>query len=86
MLPTMLIPSRWSDFAFTFEGLQRSVKYHLCFSISIKTKALSLVYLDTGHQALIDRILGLQDGGMNCRQIGDHLNELGVTLLRLTAI
>jgi hypothetical protein len=37
------------------------------------------VYLDPAHQALIDRILELQDGGLNCRQIADQLNDLGVT-------
>jgi len=38
-----------------------------------------LVSLDPAHQALIDRILGLQDGGMNCRQIAAYLNDEGVT-------
>jgi hypothetical protein len=28
---------------------------------------------------LIDRILRLQKDGLNCRQIADHLNDLGVT-------
>jgi hypothetical protein len=38
-----------------------------------------LVSLDPAHQALIDRILVLQDGGMNCRQIAAYLNDEGVT-------
>jgi hypothetical protein len=38
-----------------------------------------LVRLDPTHQALIDRILMLQDGGMNCRQIAAYLNDEGVT-------
>jgi hypothetical protein len=38
-----------------------------------------LVYLDPAHQALIDRILRLQDGGLNCRQIAAYLNDEGVT-------
>ncbi len=59
--------------------LQRAAESHFCFRISIKTKALSLVSLDPAHQALIDRILGLKDSGMNCRQIADHLNDEGVT-------
>jgi hypothetical protein len=71
--------SRWSNLAFTFDELQRSAKYHFCFLPFIKTKALSLVYLDPAHQALIDRIQKLYQDGLNSRQIGDHLNELGVT-------
>jgi len=40
---------------------------------------LSLVSLDPTHQALIDRILGLKEDGMNCRQIAAYLNGEGVT-------
>jgi hypothetical protein len=68
-----------SNFVFTFEELQRSAEYHFCFRVSIKTKALSWVYLDPTHQALIDRILGLKEGGLNCRQIAAYLNDQGVT-------
>ncbi len=71
--------SRWNNLDFTFEDLQRSAKYHFCFWISIKTKALSWVYLDSAHQALIDRILVLKVGGLNCRQIAAYLNDQGVT-------
>lgn len=38
-----------------------------------------MVYLDPAHQALIDRILRLQDDGLNCRQIAAYLNDEGVT-------
>jgi len=38
-----------------------------------------LVYFDPAHQALIDRILGLKKGGLNCRQIAAYLNDEGVT-------
>jgi hypothetical protein len=38
-----------------------------------------LVYLDPAHQALIDRILRLQDDGLNSRQIAAYLNDEGVT-------
>lgn len=76
---TLLKASRWSNLAFTFEELQRSARYHFCFRISIKTKALSWVQVDPAHQALIDRILGLQKNGMNCRQIAAYLNDEGVT-------
>ena len=38
-----------------------------------------MVQLDPAHQALIDRILKLQQGGLNSRQIADQLNELGIT-------
>ncbi len=71
--------SRWSNLAFTFEDLRRSAKYHFCFRISIKTKALSLVYLDPAHQALIDRIMGLHERGWIPKRISEHLNALGVT-------
>jgi hypothetical protein len=47
--------------------------------VKIKTKALTLGYLDPDHQALIERILGLQKDGMTCRQIAAYLNEQGVT-------
>ena len=40
---------------------------------------MSLVQLDPAHQALIDRILGLKEGGMNCRQIAAYLNDEGLT-------
>jgi len=42
--------------------------------VKIETKALSLGYLDPAHQALIDCILKLQDGGLNCRQIAAYLH------------
>jgi hypothetical protein len=38
-----------------------------------------LVYLAPAHQALIDRILGLKEGGMNCSQIAAYLNDEGVS-------
>jgi hypothetical protein len=72
-------PPRWSNLAFTFEELQRSAKRHFCFLVSIKTKSLSWVHVDPVHQALIDRILGLKEGGLNCRQIAAYLNDEGVT-------
>jgi hypothetical protein len=68
-----------SNLVFTFSELQARAQYHLIFRISVKTKVLSLVRLDPAHQALIDRILKLQDGGMNCRQIAAYLNDEGVT-------
>ena len=63
----------------TFFGVGIEVNYYLCVQIKVKTKALSLVYLNPDHQALIDRILGLQNDGLNCRQIADYLNDEGVT-------
>ena len=38
-----------------------------------------MVSLDSAHQALIDRILRLQDDGLNSRQIAAYLNDEGVT-------
>ncbi len=35
--------------------------------------------MDPVHQALIDRIMGLQQDGLTNRQISDHLNSSGVT-------
>lgn len=38
-----------------------------------------MVQGDPAHQALIDRILGLKEEGMNCRQIAAYLNDEGVS-------
>lgn len=54
------------------------MEYHVCFRISIKTKALSLVLVDPAHQSLIDSILRLHQDGLNSRQIADYLNDEGV--------
>jgi len=45
--------------------------------ILIKTKVLSLVYLDL--QVKVDRILRLHDDRLTCRQIAAYLNDEGVT-------
>lgn len=71
--------SPWSNFALNFEELQKSAEYHVCFWVSIKTKALSWVYLDPAHQALVDRFLALQKDGMTCHQIADYLIDDGVS-------
>lgn len=63
----------------TFFGVKLQPSAYLCVRVRVETKALSLGYLDPAHQALIDRILGLQDGGLNCRQIAAYLNDEGVT-------
>ena len=63
----------------TFFGVKVQPSAYLCVRVRVETKALTLGYHDPAHQALIDRILRLHQDGMNCRQIGDHLNELGVT-------
>jgi hypothetical protein len=63
----------------TFFGVKRQPSAYLRIQVKIKTKALSLVHVDPAHQALIDRILGLKEGGMNCRQIAAYLNDEGVT-------
>jgi hypothetical protein len=70
--------SRWSNLAFTFDWLQRYRNYYFSFHVSIKTKALSLVYLNPDHQNLIDRIMGLHEKGWIPKKISEHLNELGV--------
>ena len=63
----------------TFLKVKVQPSAYLCIQVQVETKALSLGYLDPAHQALIDRILRLQDGGLNCRQIAAYLNDEGVT-------
>ena len=63
----------------TFFGVKTEVDYYLCVQVKVKTKALSLVYLNPDHQALIDRIMGLHEKGWIPRRISEHLNALGVT-------
>ena len=63
----------------TFFGVKVQPSANLCVQVKIETKALSSVFLDPAHQALIDRILRLRDGGLTCRQIAAYLNDEGVT-------
>lgn len=63
----------------TFFGVKVQPSAYLRVQVKIETKALSLGYLDPAHQALIERILGLQKDGMTCRQIAAYLNAQGVT-------
>ena len=63
----------------TFFGVQTQPSAYLRVQVKIETKALSLVHVDPAHQALIDRILELKEGGMNCRQIAAYLNDEGVS-------
>ncbi len=63
----------------TFFGVTSLPSANLCVQVMVETKAPTLVPLDPAHQALIDRILGLKEGGMNCRQIAAYLNDEGVT-------
>jgi len=63
----------------TFFGVKVQPSVYLCVRVRVQTKALSFVYLDPDHQALIDRILRLQKNGMNSRQIAAYLNDEGVT-------
>jgi CO dehydrogenase/acetyl-CoA synthase epsilon subunit len=62
----------------TFFGVKIQPSACLGVQVKIETKALSLVYLDPAHQALIDRILELKENGRNCRQIAEYLNDEGV--------
>ena len=62
----------------TFFGVKVEVSYYLCVQIKVKTKALSLVYINPDHQALIDRIMGLHEKGWIPKKIAEHLNALGV--------
>ncbi len=50
--------------------------------IEIKTKSLFPVVLDPAHQALIDRIVGMNADGLDTRQISDRLNAEGVLSAR----
>lgn len=62
----------------TFFGVKTEVNYYLYIQIKVKTKALSLVYLNPDHQALIDRIMRLHEKGWIPKKISEHLNALGV--------
>jgi hypothetical protein len=62
----------------TFFGVKTEPSEYLCVQIKVKTKALSLVYLNSDHQALIDRIIGLHAKGWIPKRISEHLNALGV--------
>jgi len=62
----------------TFFGVKVEINYYLCVQIEVKTKALSLVYLNPDHQALIDRIMQLHERGWIPKKIAAHLSALGV--------
>jgi hypothetical protein len=62
----------------TFFGVKTEPSAYLCFQIKVKTKALSLFYLNPDHQALIDRIMRLHEKGWIPKRISKHLNALGV--------
>jgi hypothetical protein len=62
----------------TFFGVKSEPSAYLCVQVKVKTKALSLVYLNPDHQDLIDRILGLHAKGWIPKKISEHLNALGV--------
>ena len=64
----------------TFFGVKVEVYYYLCvqFKVKVKAKALSLVYLNPDHQALIDRIMRLREKGWIPKKISEHLNAQGV--------
>lgn len=38
-----------------------------------------MVHVDPAHQARMDSILRLKEGGLNCRQIAAYLNDEGVS-------
>ena len=62
----------------TFFGVKAEPSNYLSVHIKVKTKALSLVYLNPDHQALIDRIMRLHEKGWIPKKISEHLNALGV--------
>ena len=62
----------------TFFGVKAEVNYYLCVQTKVKTKALSLVYLNPDHQDFIDRIMALHENGWIPKRIAEHLNALGV--------
>lgn len=62
----------------TFFGVKAEVNYYLSVQLKIKTKALSLVYLNPDHQDLIDHIMRLHEKGWIPKKISEHLNALGV--------
>ena len=62
----------------TFFEVKTEVNCYLCVQVKVKTKALSLVYLNPDHQNLIDRIMRLHEKGWIPKKISEHLNALGV--------
>ena len=62
----------------TFFGVKMEPSAFLCVQIKVKTKALSLVYQNSDHQDLIDRIMGLHAKGWIPKKISEHLNAQGV--------
>ncbi|PIT72330.1 hypothetical protein B9Z42_12315 [Limnohabitans sp. B9-3] len=62
----------------TFFGVKTEPSVYLCVQVRVKTKALSLVYLNPDHQALIERIMRLYEKGWIPKKISEHLNALGV--------
>ena len=66
----------------TFFGVKIQPSACLGVQVKIKTKALSIVSLDSAHQALINLIIGQKKGGLNCRQISEKLNNEGITSSR----
>ena len=71
--------SRWSNLAFTLFEAWNVATYVVAVKIEIKTKSLLPVVIDSAHQALIDRIVGMHVEGLDTRQISDRLNAEGVT-------
>jgi hypothetical protein len=71
--------SRWSNLDFTLFDAWRLATHAIAVNIEIKTKSLLPVVLDSAHQALIDRIVGMYTDGLDTRKTSDHLNAEGVT-------
>ncbi len=72
----------WSNLAFTLFDAWKVATHAIAVNIEIKTKSLLPVVLDPAHQALIDRIVGLNAEGLDTRKISDHLNAEGVLSAR----
>ena len=71
-------PSRWSNLGFTFEEGQIEVSHYLCLSFRVISRNLAVSPLKSGHQTLIDRIIGMHSDGLTNRMITDQLLSEGV--------
>ncbi len=63
----------------TFFRVKTVPTSYLEVQFKVRTKALSLVWMDDEHQSLVQHMLSLQSEGINCRQFSELLNASGAT-------
>ena len=67
--------SRWNRFRGTYRTLQ---EFHIDFTVTITTKALSLVTLRGYRYEQIQKILKLKNKGLTDQQIAEHFNSKNI--------